>query len=185
MRAGVKAVARLGIPYKRKIRQHELDFFFNGDLTGYVILTHTPWQLSNLFIRGWKHSELLAGSGVAYAALTTGVEQHSIQKLLKEIDRYVVLKPLFADNGQRNHAVTIGLEMINDNIPYDYDFSVGNKTLYCSEFIWSCYQKAFDGNSPLDKYRDNIIYPQEFYNDKENWEEVFSFQTDREEGVGD
>jgi len=166
-----RLISKVSCKYEREIKEDIYETLFKKDLEGCIILTHTPWQLSNLFILGkYKHSEIFVTELHTIGAETSGVNKKHIIKLLKKVDKYAILKPKFATEEDKREAMAAAELMIG--LPYDFEFELDNKGMYCSELIWKCYTQATDRIPNYGKY----LYPAEFLEDNESWEVIFEYE---------
>ena len=167
-----KIVAKIQINYTRKIEVKEYETLSLCDLRGCIILTYTPWALGNLFIWGkYKHVEIIVDGLNTVGAVPEFVRRKHIIGIFRRSKRYVILLPKFATLDQRIRASEVAEKL--EGIPYDYEFNGGNKALYCSEVVLSCYRGIIKDMPDYGTY----TRPIEFLKDKDNWEVVKGYRS--------
>ncbi len=156
-------IAKIHIPFSRKLSPEEMDFFRMENLRGCILLTYTPYQLSNWGIKGeYTHCELIVNDDYCAGATTSGVDLHLISNTIKKASRYAVLMPKELDVQERGKLVIEAVAQTELDIEYDYEFTPNNKKFYCSEFIIFLCKKTLNYILDYGKY----IHPFEFKEDK-------------------
>ena len=175
-----KASSFIRVPprVRKSFMKKEVEFFNSTNLEGYIILTHINWQLSNIFIDGyWDHVQLIGSNKNIIEASSHGVRETTILEGLKNKDDYIILKPIFAGQKQRHLVVDEALSLIGNE--YDYTFAKDNESWYCSEIIWSCYEKILKYNPFKIRIMEicgekvEMIQPIDFYRANSKWDVVF------------
>ncbi len=159
-------ITKIHFPYERELSVEELHFFRMENLRGCVLLTHTPYQLSNWGIKGkYSHCEIIVNDDYIAGATTSGVDLHLISSLLKKSNSWAVLMPRDVDVMNRGLVVVEAVAQTEKSIDYDYEFKPDNKKFYCSEFVMYVYKKAVGSIIDYGK----LIHPQELFDDKKSW----------------
>ena len=151
-------------------------------LVGDVLLSRENWKLTNVMIPGfWSHAAIYAGivDGIPMMveAVGHGVGLVPLVKWIMTKDHVVHLKPKFTNN--LNELMAIG-EVAESIVgaKYDYDFKSGNKTFYCAEVVWYCYNIVLDP-SPF-TFRKTLgvetVTPQDFYDARMKFETMNLFK---------
>jgi len=176
MRFFSKLISKIYIPWKREVSFEEMQVFNRLNLRGAVLLTHSPYQLGNLFISGYYgHAEIIVGPNASVAARTDGVHLKKISDVISKCDCYTILLPHDTKQDDRNRVSTLAIELSNKNIPYDFDMSLINNAMYCSEFVVYCYNQVVSEDLAYGKY----ILPNEIYKDRRRWTVIHLFKYKR------
>lgn len=153
---------------------------------GMVIVSTTHGELSNLFIPGdWNHAALVRDSESVIEAVGSGVRVSDMVSFFTTKDHLAVLDPTFLDGVEKGRAVRTAESFIGR--PYDTRFVSGNKGLYCSELIYEAFRSVKSDTPFVPKERMGLetILPQDIYNAKEKFREVWSSRDDRSMKLGD
>lgn len=174
----VKLVARIGLPYKRKVMRSELSMLGSICRKGDLIFTYSPWKLSNIFIRGdYKHVAMYLNShSIIEATTIEGVSIADIEHLLSKASKYAVYRTNLS-NEQCDILENVSYDLADDSIEYDYDLDKSNKKYYCSELIYFIYSHI--GN--YIKFAGTYLTPSDIY-DAVNWGKVYEKQYSRWNG---
>jgi uncharacterized protein YycO len=168
----IKWIGQLHMPYSRKLitgKEYYLyrDFLEEGD----VILTKTYGEASNFINAGeMKHAAIYVGGGtVKYVieAVGKGVIKTNLIDFMLTKDEIVILRPLNIAEYKIKEAITKATNYVG--YQYDYMFSFINKSLYCAELVYECYQEfmEMDMGYLLDVA---FVKPDHFLYDKINFE---------------
>lgn len=121
-------------------------------LPGDVLLSREKWHFTNLFIPGyWSHAALFGGENEVVEAVAPRVRrQHFFDWVLRK-HSWCVLRVKESYNGQ----LAFDYAWSTIKAAYDYNFSLQNDRLYCSEMVWLALNKPFAVDGPC--------VPQDFY----------------------
>jgi uncharacterized protein YycO len=134
-----KWIAKIHWPFSRKLITGKDYYKWRDDINvGTVLLSSTYGELSNLFNPAdIKHGAIYIGyiDGIPSVAeaLGKGVTITDLVTFLTTKDRVVGLSPDFLEQDDKVFLTEEALKRVG--IPYDYQFSSGNKALYCFELI--------------------------------------------------
>jgi len=161
---------KLYIPWSREASKQELVHFEHSPYRAYVVLTYTPWALSNYFIKGkYKHAELVVGPHNMVGARTDGYKMRTIKHVLGLTKRYAILEPVNCSAQQRNLVANYAVDKSDDNIRYDFEMDLKTSdALYCTEAVCRAYNEAIGRTFTYGK----LILPDELLEDKKNWKVV-------------
>jgi hypothetical protein len=174
----VAFIGKIYAPFsKKKITGDEYYLWRDLIRPGYVLLTSTKGQLSNLI----NPSELnhggiyTGGDKIKYVAeaLGSGVKVNNLVKFMTSVDVIVIIKPKFGNHQQHKMAGESALKYIG--LPYDYIFKKGDDAFYCFELIAKAYNDVMPDKMLKCKeiVKGKRIYDSEtFTKDSDNWEIV-------------
>lgn len=166
-------ISKILIPFHRRLSKREIDFFTKNMFDGYLIVTHTPWQLSNLFIpKKWDHVGLITYDHQVIEATTKGVVKTPLLDVVKRVNNYEVFKPTFLNTVERYQVIESAEKFIGAD--YDFEFETHNKDIYCSELVFFAIKnvrKDFEVNTILN----DIVLPSSFSEDP-RFQSVISYK---------
>ncbi len=128
------------------------NFLNHGDLIkarlmlrrGDVILAGDLKEASSFFIKGAvTHSALYLGRKKFIHAIADGVSYTTLHHLFTEYDTLVILRLPKKIEGRRKiikNAIKFAKKQLG--VPYDFDFSPGEKKFFCTELVNSAYRHA-------------------------------------------
>lgn len=105
---------------------------------GDVLLSRRTYSLSNIGIPGfYKHAVLYVGNGKIIEAIGKGVQEVSLARWIYTYDHAICLRPLFASKEGIDGACSFAINQRGKK--YDYEFSPGIQSFYCSELVYYSY----------------------------------------------
>ena len=144
----LKLVGKIHAPYAKKlIKAHHYHYAKRYLKPGYVLLSRTYGELTNLVIPGeLKHGAIFCGKNRITEALGVGVVINDLADFMFSKDEIVILRPLFCDDQDAVNAAQYAL--LQKGKPYDYEFKSSNQAFYCFELTYAAYREALSGESP-------------------------------------
>ena len=165
----IDIMSYIRIPYKRIISEKETQTLMAILKKGDILLTKTPWALSNIFIQGeYKHAMIYLGSLEIIESNKNGVEKKALLDAMRDKSKYCILRIKAGEELGKN-AADESLKYIGKK--YDGLYSLDRNALYCSELVYFSYKDA-----GIDLNHDFILEPQELKEDSENWNMVHEFE---------
>ena len=132
---GIVLYGQTGYKVKGEHTRKILDLIKPGD----VLLTRWDYYLGYFFIPGyWGHAGLYVGDNRVIHMLGDGITNEDILTFLRK-DHVMLLRSY--DQAKAALAVEHTKKLWDERVSYDFDFSSGNDTYYCSEMIWFVYDK--------------------------------------------
>lgn len=112
---------------------------------GDVLCSRHRFAFTNMIIPGFfKHVAMyvgvINGKPTVIEAIGTGVRLKTLAEFMLTKDYVIITRGAFVTEQIANKAVEKGSEIIG--LPYDYELRSGNKTFYCAEVPWYCYNEA-------------------------------------------
>jgi len=120
--------------------------------TGDIIVTRGKWKPWYLIIPGyWKHVMIYSGNGNVIEAIGKGAVERSILDAIEGAKRNEVLRPTFCSGRDQQIAVDEARKMLGT--PYDFLFTEGAHSIYCSELVWLSYKRSCNQKFPMKRLR--------------------------------
>lgn len=85
---------------------------------------------------GCSHTGIYVGENNVIHAMAEGIVQHDLIDFCR-CDKIILMRP----KKNTKSAINAAKKFLKDGIEYDFDFTSGNKALYCHEFTASCYPR--------------------------------------------
>jgi hypothetical protein len=135
-------------PPHYKIKGHEVRQILNTIQPGDILLRRFDGYLNTICTPGfWGHAALYTGDNIVIHAVKEGVIQEDILEFTRcdsmAVLRYIGKEYIFTVNTSIYLAYNFNIQKFQ----YDYDLLRGNKKVYCTELVDSCYNGLFQ-----DKY---------------------------------
>jgi uncharacterized protein YycO len=141
---------------------------------GDVLISATFGELTYPLTPGpFKHAAIISTDRMVIEAIGQGVSCGSVMQFLITKDRVCLLRPTWCDNVARRGAAKTAIQKVG--LPYDYEFTQGNGSYYCSELITDCYRDAWKRtqNDPCPwEHLNGTTLPSDFFRSK-NWQVVY------------
>ena len=170
MEAISRFIGKFFIPWHRELEVNELELFRQFNFRGMLLVTYTPWSLSNLFIFGkYKHVEMITGTDHSVGARGDGILKRPLSYTLKGIKKYAILQHRHFSEEIRIDMARYAVEISDDGIEYDFELDLENDKYYCSELITYIIEKVTGQKNPYGKK----ILPSELYKDSKNWNVIY------------
>lgn len=181
----IQLAGKLGKP-EPEVSANFYDNISRTCLVGDVLLSRENWKMTNILIPGyWSHAAIYAGEvdGIQQVveAVGSGVKITPLVKWVLSKDQVAHLKPNFLDDSLKSLKSLQDIGEVAESIvgsKYDFDFKSGNKTFYCAEVIWYCYDQVLDP-SPF-TFRETLgvetVAPDDFYNAKSKFKVMNLFK---------
>ncbi len=148
--------------------------FLEGIAPGDIFLVWKPWQAINLIIPGqYKHAAIYVGGGsVVESTGEEGVHLSDIHDFISHYYKIACLRPKFSTISENKIAVDEAIKLVGSK--YDFTLDDDGTSFYCSEVIVYAYLKAHPRVKLYNRtiLGDSVIYPQDLYDDKENWKVI-------------
>lgn len=161
-----KLIMNIGIPYKREIHCGELEQFRKVNYQGYGLLCHTPWRLSNLFIRGkYKYIALITGPDHCVGTGPDGIQKIELKKVLEKCDRYIIISSMSAEMEDRRKVASYGLRLVGHLEHIKTSISISDMALYNAEAFAHC----FDFVTGFKNFCTSYETPIAILEDRKNW----------------
>lgn len=127
-----KLISKVYIPYKREISIEEVEFINGEDLATCLIIAKKPWQLSNLFIKGYfKHSMVFAtGFWIMDSTVKEGTKKTNF-RYMASYSEYKIYKPKFDVDSEKFKEICF--DIAEKDIPYDHYHRMNNDLNDCAE----------------------------------------------------
>lgn len=137
-------IGKCNIPHKKQITQQQIDEILSVINPGDIILSHTKFCASNLFISGyWKHAAMYCFYNVV-EAVDPVVRTLPARKFFTSKDAIIVLRFSGMTNKKKDQIAKEAAKHIGKK--YDYYFQKSIKRLYCSELVKTCYESVLGRN---------------------------------------
>ena len=147
---------------------------------GDVLLSQKKWAASNFGIPGfWKHATIYK-NGYVIEAVGKGVQKVSLAKWLYTHDYVCVLRPKFCYPDECRAAANLAEVQVGK--PYDFEFSPGIQSFYCSELVFWAYDEIMGNSSPFTLRKTlgvDTVSPQDFYEAKDKFQLVWEFKGEK------
>lgn len=149
---------------------------------GDILLTRVSGHLSNVLIPGyWKHAAIVAADKESVIeAVGKGVCHTDLITFVTSKDEIVVLRPTFGTAAEGLAAARFAESKVG--MPYDYDFTLGNRAFYCAELVYMAYRKTFGafGFGPRERLGVKTVTADDFFEAQKYWRD---FYDSRERGL--
>jgi uncharacterized protein YycO len=130
---GIVLYGQTGYKVKGDDTRKLIDTLKRGD----VLLTAYDHYLGYFFMH-WGHAGIYVGENRVVHMLGDGIKNEDILTFSRK-DHIMVLR--CDDKHRADKAADKAEALYSDDIQYDYDFKLGNETMYCSELVWHVYDE--------------------------------------------
>jgi uncharacterized protein YycO len=126
-----------------KVKGDNIRKLINVLRRGDVILTSYDHYLGYLFMH-WGHAGVYVGQDKrgrlqrVIHMMGSGIQNEDILTFSRK-DHMMILR--CPDLIRAEKAAEVALKLWDEKVDYDYDFKLGNKTMYCSELVWHVYDE--------------------------------------------
>lgn len=131
---------------------------------GDILLSYESGRPTSFLIRGyWDHAAIISSKLTIVEAVGDahgGVREVPIKEWLFKKDSVCVIRPLFLSKYVNKMAAANSLSFVGKS--YDYQFSLDNEMLYCSEVPYVCYRMESNDFMSHIKPNDEIL-PNDYY----------------------
>lgn len=153
-------------PQHHKVSGKEVRQILNVLQAGDILLRRFDGYVNTLFTPGfWAHAALASSCNSVIHAVSAGVVEEDILEFSR-CDSLAILRvvndksPEF--DSRAGKAVDIANKFREQNFQYDYAFERGNKKLYCTELVDSCYEGLFSDEYTLEM-GNNLLTPEHIF----------------------
>lgn len=174
-------------PQQHRVNADQIRTILESLEEGDIFLSKHNGYKSNSLIPGfYNHVGLYVGENKIVHSIGEGVVKYDILKFLR-CDSVAQLRYNGAD-GLKEHACEKALELYKAGTKYDYTFTKGNESFYCSELINKCYKHIFDHlfkhvkSKWIPRFivrkiiKEEIIIPQSLYDNEPRLEKINEFR---------
>lgn len=145
----------MALSAERKIRE--------GD----ILVSREAWHFTNMFIPGfWSHAAIVSGEKKVIEAVAPRVRRESFVDWVIRKNFWAVLRPTPWGDVPAKQASLRAMDLVG--LDYDYIFDYTNKSFYCSELVYFCYDDTEAAWSHTFTKRDTFgvrtVTPDDFYN---------------------
>lgn len=103
---------------------------------GDIVLTRTAWRPSNLLLPGrWTHVLLVVDRDVLVEATLPRVKTTWLVDVWANASEVLIMRPKFLTAEQQADAAACARGLVGT--PYDLEFQLGPRELYCSELVYN------------------------------------------------
>ena len=149
-------------PHVHKVKGHECRQMCNKIKAGDILLRRFDGYLSSRSVPGfWSHAGLYIGKHRVIHAIGEGVVNEDILDFMRT-DHAVILRFKESNKDRTQQAIQLALNMVKDNIEYDYKFEDDNGMVYCTELINEVFDNKFR-HEFNDIAGNNVINPDDIY----------------------
>lgn len=128
---------------------------------GDVVLVGGLRRFSSFVIRGpITHVMLCVGKKGFVHAVCDGVEVDGMDRIFREYDTLLILRPKTKSLSKINRAVNYAVGQIG--VPFDYEFENDKHKFYCSELVFQALESA--GIKTGVRIRGEAVHPMSFIN---------------------
>lgn len=134
---------------------------------GDILLSFEHQRLTSVFIKGkYDHAAILTNKMTVMEAVAGGVKEVDLIEWLYKKDHVAVIRPIYDHELLNKSYKEINkLAALNafkyKGYPYDYQFTIANEKIYCSELVYLCYQSE---DPHFLEHIHGEILPQEYMN---------------------
>lgn len=150
-------------PQFHKLKGHEIRAVLNTVKPGDILLRRYHGYLNTFLTPGfWGHAGLYIGKNNIIHSLSKGVSKEDILDFCRCDDIAIVrIRKISRDSIKT--AILHAKRLEESNTLYDFDFTIDNNKLYCTELIDVVYNNIFEQEYE-NKLGKNVLTPDSIYN---------------------